>query len=126
MLTEKQKIIVLNAVEAASARWVAAFNSGDAAGCADQYEQNAVMHARPFGMFKGTEEIQQFWQGLIDDGFTNVEYVYPQIEILDATSAVLTSAWRMNKAGGVIHKELWVMQADGTAKLRDDEFEAKD
>jgi len=30
----------------------------------------------------------------------------------------------MNKTAGVIHKELWVLQADGSAKLRDDDFEA--
>jgi len=30
----------------------------------------------------------------------------------------------MNKAGGVIHKELWVLQEDGNAKLREDDFEA--
>ncbi len=30
----------------------------------------------------------------------------------------------MNKASGVIHKELWVLQPDGTAKLREDYFEA--
>jgi hypothetical protein len=31
----------------------------------------------------------------------------------------------MNKASGVIHKELWVMLDNGTAKLREDDFEAK-
>ena len=30
----------------------------------------------------------------------------------------------MNKAGRVIHKELSVLQPDGTAKLRADDFEA--
>ena len=29
----------------------------------------------------------------------------------------------MNKASGVIHKELWVIQEDGSAKLREDHFE---
>ena len=45
MNSEKQKAMVLNAVEAASTRWKSAFNSGDAAGCAAQYEKNAIMHA---------------------------------------------------------------------------------
>ena len=30
----------------------------------------------------------------------------------------------MNKAHGVIHRELWVLQEDGSAKLREDNFEA--
>lgn len=45
--------------------------------------------------------------------------------MIDETSALLTSDWKMNKANGVIYKELWVMQEDGSAKLREDDFEAK-
>ncbi len=124
MTTELQKTAVLNAVEKASSQWVSAFNSGDAAGCASQYEKAAVMQARPFGTFSGTAEIQGFWQKLIDDGFSDVEYLDPQIDVIDETSAILTSGWKMNNASGVIHKELWVIQQDGAAKLREDDFEA--
>ena len=125
MLTEAQKQVVLDAVKAASSQWQVAFNGGDAAGCANQYESAAVMHARPFGTFTGTEAIQAFWQKLIDDGFADVQYVDPNIEVLDETQAVLTSGWMMNNAYGVIHKELWVLQGDGQAKLREDDFEAQ-
>ncbi|MEC4675006.1 MAG: nuclear transport factor 2 family protein [Nitrospirota bacterium] len=125
MTTAEQKAAVLSAVKQASVQWQSAFNSGDAAGCAAQYEKSAVMHARPFGTFMGTSEIQAFWQKLIDDGFSDVEYVDPHVEVVDEASAILTSGWTMNKASGVIHKELWVMQTDGTAKLREDDFEAK-
>ena len=124
MVTQEVESIVINAVEAASKKWVSAFNSGDAAACAAQYEQSAVMQARPFGTFYGTEEIQAFWQNLIDDGFCDVEYINPRIEVLDEAKAILTSDWKMNKAAGVIHKELWVLQSDGTAKLQEDDFEA--
>ncbi len=31
----------------------------------------------------------------------------------------------MNKARGVIHKEFWILQEGGTAKLREDNFGAK-
>jgi ketosteroid isomerase-like protein len=125
MTSPEQKNTVLNAVEKASTQWKSAFNSGDAAGCAAQYEKTAVMHARPFGTYTGTSEIQKFWQKLIDDGFTGVEYLNPKIEVIDKKSALLTSGWKMNKASGVIHKELWVVQEDETAKLREDDFEAK-
>ena len=120
----KGKSEVLKADTEASERWKAAFNAGDASGCADQYETDAVMHARPFGTFNGTDAIKAFWQNLISDGYTNVDYIDPKVEVMDDTSAVLTSGWRMNKASGVIHKELWVIQADGSAKLREDDFEA--
>jgi len=125
MTSTKQDNIVLSAVNKASAQWQSAFNSGDAASCAAHYEKNAVMHARPFGIFTGTTEIQGFWQKLIDDGYSNVEYLEPKIEVVDETRAMLTSEWTMNKAAGVIHKELWVLQEDGTAKLREDDFEAR-
>lgn len=125
MISEQDKINVLNAVNTASTKWKSAFNSGDAAGCAAQYEINAIMHAKPFGTYTGTEEIEGFWRKLIEDGFSDVDYIAPKIEVINETSAVLVSGWKMNKAGGVIHKELWVLQADGTAKLREDDFEAQ-
>ena len=123
MISEDQKNTILTAVDAASTKWTSAFNSGDAAGCAAQYEDTAVMHARPFGTYTGTNEILGFWQSLIDGGFSDVEYINPKVEVVDETSAILVSGWIMNKAAGVIHKELWVLQADGSAKLREDDFE---
>ncbi|CAA0097787.1 Uncharacterised protein [BD1-7 clade bacterium] len=116
---------LLDAVKLASETWKNAFNSGDATSCAGQYETDAVMHARPFGTFTGTDEIRGFWEKLIADGFSDVEYIDPNFEIVDDTSVLLTSGWRMNNAQGVIHRELWVLQADGKALLRDDDFEAK-
>ena len=125
MMSEEQKAVVLNAVTKASSRWKSAFNTRNAAGCAAEYEPTAIMHARPFGTFSGTAEIQGFWQKIIDEGFSEVEYINPTIEVQDEKSAILTSGWKMNKASGVIHKELWVLQQDGSAKLREDDFEAK-
>ncbi|WP_299405661.1 nuclear transport factor 2 family protein [Acaryochloris sp. IP29b_bin.148] len=124
MLSQDQKNTVLAAATTASQQWQSAFNAGNAALCAAQYEPTAIMHARPFGTFHGTAEIHAFWEKLIADGFTDVEYLDPQIEVIDSTQAVLTSGWKMNNAKGVIHKELWVLQTDGTAKLREDDFEA--
>lgn len=116
---------MLHATTTASQKWKAAFNSGDAAACAAQYESMAIMNAKPFGTFTGTAEIQAFWQKLIDDGFSEVDYLDPKIEVIDGNSALLTSGWKMNKAYGVITRELWVLQSDGSAKLREDDFEAK-
>ncbi len=122
-LTQQQNI-VLAAVEQASKQWKNSFNTQNASGCAAMYESDAVMHARPFGTFTGSVEIEQFWQNLMNDGFKDVSYIAPKIVVIDETSALLTSGWTMNKAGGVIHKELWVLQSNGNAKLREDDFEA--
>eukprot|EP00752_Nemacystus_decipiens_P009753 g8710.t1 len=117
---------LLEIVSKASTVWKNAFNSQDAAGCAAQYEANAVMVAKPFGTFTGTAEIQGFWQKLMDDGFSDVDYVAPTVLTPedDMKSVTLSSNWTMNKAKGVITKELWVVQEDGTAKLAEDHFEA--
>lgn len=122
-MADEQEAKVLAAVQAASRQWMAAFNAGDAAGCAANYEEDAVMVVRPFGTFAGRREIQAFWEKIIADGFADVEYVEPDIKVVDETSAVLSSKWRMNKAHGIITKELWVVQDDGIALLREDEFE---
>lgn len=82
------------------------------------------MVATPFGTFVGRAEIEAFWRNLIDGGFADVQYVDPKIEAIDDRSALLTSKWKMNKAHGVITRELWVLQADPTALLREDHFEA--
>lgn len=124
-MNESQKATVEAAVWKASETWKNAFNRGDGKGCAAQYEADAVMHARPFGTFTGTAEITAFWEKLIADGFADVEYIEPQLEVVDEKSAILKSGWKMNNASGVIHKELWVLQSDGRALLREDDFEAK-
>ncbi len=124
MLTEAQKKKVRDAVDKASEMWKDGFNSGNAQQCASLYENDAVMEAKPFGVFTGHDQIRGFWQKLIDDGFTDVQYVGPVISVMDTHNAILTSDWKMNKASGTIHKEHWVIQADGSAKLREDSFEA--
>jgi len=114
---------LLDAVKLASETWKNGFNNQDAKQCAGQYEVNATMNARPFGEFVGRDAIEAFWQNLINEGFDSVEYIEPNFSIVDDKTVLLTSSWKMNKAHGVIHKELWVLQQDGTAKLADDDFE---
>ena len=116
--------LIETATLAGSAKWKNSFNSRDAAGCAACYEVDAEMVALPFGTFVGRPQIFDFWRRLIADGFADVDYVDPKIEVIDERSAVVTSKWTMNKAEGVITRELWVLQPDGTALLREDHFEA--
>ncbi|RTE67559.1 isochorismatase [Amphritea opalescens] len=104
--------------------WQQAFNNQDAAGCAAQYTQDSVMEARPFGLFNGRSEIQAFWQGIIDQGFAEVEYL--DVKWVEAEGGyLLSSRWTMNKAFGVVHRELWVIDRDGKARLADDLFEVQ-
>lgn len=114
---------MIEAVEIASSKWKAAFNDGNANACAACYEPNAIMVAKPFGIFRGRAEIEAFWANLIEEGFSDVEYIAPELQPLGRTAARLTSGWRMNKASGTISKEIWVMQLNGEALLREDHFE---
>ena len=74
---------VLEACKKGIASWQKAFNNQDAKGCAAQYNDNAVMQARPFGTFEGRHMIEAFWQGIIDQGFNKeyCEYLRSRIEI---------------------------------------------
>lgn len=116
---------ILNACKAGIATWQNAFNKQDAKGCAAQYSKNAVMHARPFGTFKGTEKIESFWQDIIEQGFKDVKYTDVTWEKFDDMSFILTSKWTMNKAYGMVHRELWRVEEDGNARLIEDEFEVQ-
>ena len=110
----------------ASEKWRTCFNRGDAAGCAAMYEEGAKMIAKPFGTYHGRQEIEAFWQNIINQGFADVAYIEPEIEQVDEGTTVLTSRWKMNKAQGLITRELWVVQEDGSMRLREDHFEARD
>ena len=123
----EQETATLIACKEGIAAWQAAFNQQNAAGCAGQYTENSVMDARPFGTFKGREEIQAFWQNIMDQGYKDVAYSDVQWQAVNQDNSeegyILTSSWTMNKAFGVVHKEHWIVEADGKARLISDDFE---
>ncbi|NOH60453.1 nuclear transport factor 2 family protein [Vibrio sp. RE88] len=114
---------VLEACQAGIDAWKAAFNRQDAKECAEQYAEGTTMIAKPFGTFEGREQIQAFWQNIIDQGFSDVSYTDTTWEKVDDNNYILSSKWTMNKAFGVVHKEVWTLQEDGKARLTYDEFE---
>lgn len=113
----------LDICKAGILEWQKAFNRQDAAGCAAQYTEECVMEARPFGTFIGRNAIQAFWQNIIDQGFSDVNYSNTTWESLGDEGYLLLSEWTMNKAFGVVHREHWAVQADGKARLVSDYFE---
>lgn len=103
--------------------WQKAFNNQDAAGCAAQYTEDCIMEAKPLGVFNGREEILACWQNIIDQGFAHVEYSNIKWEAAEDGGYILTSSWEMNKAFGVVHREHWIVEQDGKARLKSDSFE---
>ena len=81
------------------------------------------MTVKPFGMFAGRKSIQGFWENSISQGYSNVSYIEPDIEIINTNSAIISSKWKMNKTHDIITKELWILQDNGQAKLRIENFE---
>ncbi|MEH6453459.1 MAG: nuclear transport factor 2 family protein [Psychromonas sp.] len=103
--------------------WQLAFNNQDAKGCAAQYSEDCIMEAKPLGIFKGREQILACWQNIIDQGFADVQYSNVEWQQAEDEGYILTSNWKMNKAFGVVHKEHWVIEQDGKARLKSDSFE---
>lgn len=115
--------VIAKTIEASN-QWASFFNQGNASGCASMYEEDAQMVAKPFGTYNGRQQIEGFWENLFEQGFADVRYIDPVIEAIDDNTTVLVSRWAMNNAEGVITRELWVRQPDGTMRLREDHFEA--
>jgi ketosteroid isomerase-like protein len=104
--------------------WQKAFNNQDAAGCAALYTEDCIMEAKPLGIFTGRAEILGCWQSIIDQGFSDVTYSNVNWEPAQEDDGfILTSSWEMNKAFGVVHREHWIVEADGKARLKSDSFE---
>ncbi|MCF2909237.1 isochorismatase [Pseudoalteromonas sp. DL2-H2.2] len=119
-MTQQQE---LDLCKAGIAAWQNAFNNQDARGCAAQYATACIMHARPIGEFDGRENIEAFWQGIIDQGFCDVAYTDVVWEKHPEVGYLLSANWTMNKAFGKIHAEHWVVEQDGKARLYSDDFE---
>jgi len=114
---------ILTACKKGSESWQQAFNTQNAKGCAQQYIDTCTMHARPVGTFSGAAAIEAFWQDIMDKGLKDVVYSDVQWEPALEDGYILTAKWQMNHAFGVVHKEHWVMQSDGLARLVHDDFE---
>ena len=59
-------------IDAANAKFVDAFNKGDAAAVAQLYAENATALPPGAPMAKGRDAIQAFWQGAIKAGVKNI------------------------------------------------------
>ena len=113
-----------HAVEAASRRWIEAFNRGDAEACARGYTENASMQGRPLADVTGREAIEQFWRGVLEQDPGELMYEDARVHTLNESTAVLSARWSMSRLGsGIITLERWEKQADGRWLLAEDIFE---
>jgi uncharacterized protein (TIGR02246 family) len=67
-------------IDAANAKFVDAFNKGDAAAVAQFYAEQATVLPPGAAMVKGRAAIQVFWQGAIKDGVKNLSLQAVQVD----------------------------------------------
>jgi len=113
--------VALEVLEA-SKNWINAFNNGNGQQCVDGYSDDAVIHAAPFGVKKGIQEIMNFWKPFIASGATNLVYTNVHIEVVNKTTAFLAANWSMNIGRGIIYQEKWE-KIDNKWLLTYDDFE---
>lgn len=106
----------------ASKQWINAFNTGNSDYCVAAYLEDAVMRATPFGLSTGTDKIGEFWKPFVASGATNLIYTNVAIEVVNATTALLSANWSMNVGEGIIYQEKWVKKGTDW-KLAYDDFE---
>ncbi len=114
------------AVLASSQKWIEAFNKGDTDTCVAGYQVDAVINAKPMGTFTGTDEIDAFWRPFMTSGAGELKYSEVKLEVIDASTVLLSASWTMNVGRGIITKEKWVLQKGGNWLLAEDDFEVQE
>lgn len=122
-MTNTSHELVQSEVLTASQNWINSFNQGKTDKCVATYTTHAVMQAKPMGTFVGRDAISEFWTPFIASGATDLEYHDVNIKILDESTALLSANWSMNVGRGIITKEKWVKQGNGSWLLEEDDFE---
>lgn len=113
---EKEVIEVSNS-------WIKNFNKGNVDYCVSLYTEDATMIAKPFGTFRGRNEIDAFWRPFIASGAGYLVYRNTIVKEVNPNTVLIASDWSMNVGQGIITKEEWVKESDGKWRLKDDRFE---
>ena len=109
-----------------SAKWIESFNKGNTDACVAGYQTDAVINAKPLGTFKGIKEIDAFWRPFMKSGAGELKYSDVKLQVVDASTVLLSASWTMNVGRGIITKEKWVLQNDCKWLLAQDDFEVQE
>ncbi len=109
-----------------SQNWIKSFNAGNVDSCLAGYQSDAVINAKPLGTFKGIAEIDAFWRPFMASGAGELKYEDVDLQVIDASTVLLSASWSMNVGRGIITMEKWVQQDDGNWLLAQDDFEIQE
>ena len=59
-------------------------------------------------------------------GAGDLKYSDVKLEVIDASTVLLSASWTMNVGRGIITLEKWVLQSDGKWLLAQDDFEIQE
>ena len=90
---------IRDAIGAANAKFMAAYNSGDAAAVAALYTEEGQLLPPNAGFMKGKEAIQAFWQGAMDMGIKSAQMEIDEVEAHGDT-AIEVSTYTLRGEGG--------------------------
>jgi len=118
---------VRQAVEASNAKWMAAFNQGDAAAVAAVYTDNATLMPPNSEMIEGRQGIQDFWGDAIQSGLKDASLTTVSVQANGET------AYEIGKFSLAVHSQgkdpqvisgkyvvVWQKGSDGAWKLNVD------
>ena len=86
----------------ASKNWISNFNQGNIKEIVNAYTEDAVMEAKPFGIFNGRLDIEEFWSPFMKSGATDLKYTNTKVQVVSSRKAILSSDWSMNVGKGII------------------------
>jgi uncharacterized protein (TIGR02246 family) len=118
---------VRQAIEAGNAKWMEAFNRGDAAATAALYTDNATLMPPNSEMIQGRQGIQDFWQAAIEGGLKDVSLTTVEVRASGDTayeigklSLTAPSKDQGSKVVSGKYVVVWTRQANGPWKLHVD------
>jgi uncharacterized protein (TIGR02246 family) len=94
-----QSTAVRKAIAVANEAFMAAFNSGDAAGVAALYTEAGQLLPPNADVMAGKQAIQTFWQGAMDAGIASAQLEIVEVEDHGDT-AIEVSQYTLGGAGG--------------------------
>lgn len=114
-------------VEAGQARWLEAFNGGDASGVAQQYTADGRLHAPNFETVTGTSDIEGFIKEFVSTGAKLTFEPVAVHESPDICASVGRYVMDFPQDSGVPQDrgkfvEVWARQSDGSWLIADDIF----